>query len=162
MRAALAPALAFAALLAPLEGLAEMADACAVVTLAEVNAIAAAGDKASGATLYVTMEPCTHEGKTPPCADAVIAAGIARVVAGTLSRLRRIADSLTSCVSGPVRALPSSAHASCRPSLRRMSAPCISHRTCTQTSHRTCTQSRRSSSSARRGQTWDWFTDPES
>jgi len=87
---------------------------------------------------------------------------IARVLAGTLSRLRRIADLLASCVSGPVRARPSSAHASCRPSVRRMSAPCISHRTCTQTSHRTCTQSRRSSSSARRGQTWDWFTDPES
>src|SRR5438876_3344867 len=51
---------------------------------AEVNAIAAAGNRARGATLYVTMEPCAHEGKTPSCADAVIAAGIARVVAGSL------------------------------------------------------------------------------
>jgi diaminohydroxyphosphoribosylaminopyrimidine deaminase / 5-amino-6-(5-phosphoribosylamino)uracil reductase len=51
---------------------------------AEVNAIAEAGNKARGATLYVTMEPCAHEGKTPPCVDAVADAGIARVVAGSL------------------------------------------------------------------------------
>ena len=48
---------------------------------AEVNAIAAAGDTdLTGATLYVSMEPCCHHGKTPPCTDAIIAAGIARVV----------------------------------------------------------------------------------
>ncbi len=50
---------------------------------AEVNAIAAAaacGTSLQGATLYVSMEPCCHHGKTPPCTDAVIAAGIARVV----------------------------------------------------------------------------------
>ncbi len=48
---------------------------------AEVNAIAAAGDAdVAGATLYVSMEPCCHEGKTPPCTDAVLAAGIRRVV----------------------------------------------------------------------------------
>ena len=51
---------------------------------AEVNAIAAAGERARGATLYVTMEPCTHHGSTPPCVDAVLEAGIARVVAGSL------------------------------------------------------------------------------
>jgi diaminohydroxyphosphoribosylaminopyrimidine deaminase / 5-amino-6-(5-phosphoribosylamino)uracil reductase len=51
---------------------------------AEVNAIAAAGERARGATLYVTMEPCSHQGRTPPCVDAVIEAGIARVVAGSL------------------------------------------------------------------------------
>jgi diaminohydroxyphosphoribosylaminopyrimidine deaminase / 5-amino-6-(5-phosphoribosylamino)uracil reductase len=48
---------------------------------AEVHALAAAGDAARGATLYVTLEPCCHHGKTPPCTDAILRAGIARVVA---------------------------------------------------------------------------------
>lgn len=48
---------------------------------AEVIALQAAGDKARGATLYVTLEPCCHTGKTPPCTDAIVAAGITRVVA---------------------------------------------------------------------------------
>jgi len=47
---------------------------------AEPEALARAGEAAHGATLYVTLEPCSHVGKSPPCADAIIAAGIARVV----------------------------------------------------------------------------------
>jgi diaminohydroxyphosphoribosylaminopyrimidine deaminase/5-amino-6-(5-phosphoribosylamino)uracil reductase len=47
---------------------------------AEAEALAAAGERARGASLYVSLEPCNHFGKTPPCAEAIIAAGLARVV----------------------------------------------------------------------------------
>jgi diaminohydroxyphosphoribosylaminopyrimidine deaminase/5-amino-6-(5-phosphoribosylamino)uracil reductase len=47
---------------------------------AEIEALRRAGEAARGATLYVTLEPCSHHGKSPPCADAVIAAGVARVL----------------------------------------------------------------------------------
>lgn len=49
----------------------------------ELVALEQAGERARGATLYVTMEPCAHQGTTPPCTEAVIAAGVARVVAGS-------------------------------------------------------------------------------
>ena len=50
---------------------------------AERVALEAAGEAARGATLYVTLEPCAHHGSTPPCADAIVAAGISRVVVGS-------------------------------------------------------------------------------
>jgi diaminohydroxyphosphoribosylaminopyrimidine deaminase / 5-amino-6-(5-phosphoribosylamino)uracil reductase len=58
---------------------------------AEVSALAAAGEASRGATLYVTLEPCCHHGKTPPCADAILRAGISRVVAAMADPFPQVA-----------------------------------------------------------------------
>jgi diaminohydroxyphosphoribosylaminopyrimidine deaminase / 5-amino-6-(5-phosphoribosylamino)uracil reductase len=58
---------------------------------AEINALAAAGEAARGATLFVALEPCCHHGKTPPCTDAIQRAGIQRVVAAMLDPFPQVA-----------------------------------------------------------------------
>lgn len=58
---------------------------------AEVVALAAAGEEARGSTVYVTLEPCVHHGRTPPCADAMIAAGVGRVIVAVVDPDDRVA-----------------------------------------------------------------------
>jgi diaminohydroxyphosphoribosylaminopyrimidine deaminase/5-amino-6-(5-phosphoribosylamino)uracil reductase len=60
---------------------------------AEVYALMQAGERAKGATLYVNLEPCSHHGKTPPCADAIIAAGVSRVVIANIDENPLVAGS---------------------------------------------------------------------
>ncbi len=60
---------------------------------AEVVALQQAGDRAKGSTLYVTLEPCRHQGMTPPCTEAVIAAGVASVVIGVIDPDPRVSGS---------------------------------------------------------------------
>src|SRR6478736_2061185 len=58
---------------------------------AEVAALTAAGDRARGATAYTTLEPCNHHGNTPPCTEALIDAGVTRVVIGVLDPDAKVA-----------------------------------------------------------------------
>src|ERR1700684_4281409 len=58
---------------------------------AEVNALNQAGEAARGATCYVTLEPCCHNGKTPPCTDALIRAGVSQVQAATQDPFPKVA-----------------------------------------------------------------------
>src|SRR6266542_2648269 len=96
---------------------------------AEVNALRKAGDRARGATLYTTLEPCAHQGRTPPCVDAIAAAGVRRVVdamrlnEGFVSRLRRgrpfVLVKLATTVDGRVTA-PGRRYLVGKPALREV------------------------------------------
>src|SRR4051794_1951425 len=79
--------------LAPPDGLFEGATKTPGGAPAEAVALEAAGEAARGATLYVTLEPCSHTGRTGPCADAVIQSGVARVVVGIVDPDERVAGS---------------------------------------------------------------------
>ena len=71
---------------------------------AEVEAFRRAGEAARGATLYVTLEPCSHHGKTPPCSDAVVGAGVTRVVSTLEDPNPEVAgEAMSGCVRKALR-----------------------------------------------------------
>ena len=86
---------------------------------AEVHALAAAGARAAGATAYVTLEPCNHHGKTGPCSEALLAAGIARVVCATRDPNPQAAGGLDHLAARGVRV----ESGVCEAEARRQNAP---------------------------------------
>jgi diaminohydroxyphosphoribosylaminopyrimidine deaminase / 5-amino-6-(5-phosphoribosylamino)uracil reductase len=87
---------------------------------AEIHALRTAGETARGATLYVTLEPCCHQGKTPPCTDALIQAGITRVVAAMADPFPQVAG----CGAAQLRAAGIAVELGlCEVEARRLNAP---------------------------------------
>jgi diaminohydroxyphosphoribosylaminopyrimidine deaminase/5-amino-6-(5-phosphoribosylamino)uracil reductase len=87
---------------------------------AEVNALENAGERARGATLYCTLEPCCHQGKTPPCTDAILRAGVTRVIAAMLDPFPKVA------AMGLARLRAAGLHVEsgmCEAEARRLNAP---------------------------------------
>lgn len=87
---------------------------------AEVFALAAAGERARGGTLVVTLEPCCHHGKTPPCTDAVLASGVRRVVAAMADPFPKVAGSGLAILRAAGLAV---AVGVCEAEARRLNAP---------------------------------------
>lgn len=81
---------------------------------AEVAALKAAGEKARGATLYCTLEPCNHFGRTPPCTDAILEAGIRRVVVGTADPAPHVPGAVAKLVNAGVRVVVGVREDECR------------------------------------------------